>query len=271
MDYYGLVKTVRTETVEYSFEDGKPKHSKRKLDSIEQFDHHGRLLEEMHYGSDGKILWREQHAYSSGRLIETTVKHDKFIFLPDRRVYKYDTRQNLIEENGYDLSGKLVNQSTYVYDTNNRKIQWTSVSFHPEEHSTPHRWTYSYDEQGRLKEEKAFSDEGNGFIPVDSLGAPHKRVLGYQNGDKWNAALYFDVTGALVRMTLLTYDQKENEIEDIEYNQDLNLKKKIRYEYKFDKHENWVKMKTYVWKAKDSRAFYQLDEVTYQVITYYKN
>lgn len=269
-DYHGAVKTVRTVTVEYSFEDGKLKAGKRELDSIARFDRFGNLLEEVNYDSDGEILWSEKNAFSNGRLIETVLKHSPYTFLPDKRVYKYDDVGNLIEENGYNLSGKLVNQSIYVYDAQNRKIQWTSMSFHPEERSKPHRWTYSYDEQGRLKEEKAFSDEGNGFMPTDSLGRPHKRVLVYRNLDKWETESYFNTSGAFVKMTKLSYDSRGNEIEDIEYDQNENIKEKIRYEYEFDKLGNWIVEKTYRWNTEDGKSSYQLEEIDYRTIKYFR-
>lgn len=268
-DYYGPVKTVRTETLEFSFANDKQKAGKRELSSIEQFDRLGRLLEEVQFGSDGELLWSEKNVFSNGRLVETSVKHSPDIFLPERRVYKYDDVGNLIEESGYNLSGKLVNQSTYIYDAKNLKVQWTSVSLHPEEHSKPHRWTYAYDEQLRLREEKAFSDEGNGFVPTDSLGGPHKKLLVYRKRDEWEGALFFDTTSAFVSMTLLTYDRRGNEIEDIEYDQNGHVKAKTRYEYKFDKLGNWIEQKTYKWNMDGGRGSYRLEEVNYRRISFY--
>lgn len=268
-NYYGAVKTVRTEIVEYSFEGGKLKAGKRELDLIEKFDRFGNLLEEINY-SDGEILISEKNIFLNGRLIETFLKHSPYLYLPDRRLYKYDDAGNLIEENGYNLADKLVNQSTYVYDEQNRKIQWTSMSYHPEERSEPHRYTYSYDEQGRLKEEKAFWDKGDGFKPTDSLGRAHKRVLVYRNSDKWETALYFNTSGLLIKMTTLSYDDRGNEIEDIEYDQNKNVKEKIRYEYKFDKTGNWVEQKTYRWNSESGESFYQLEDVEYRTLKYFR-
>jgi hypothetical protein len=270
-DYYGAVKTVRTEIVEYSLENGKLKADKRELDSIEKFDRLGNILEEINFGSDGELLWSEKNVFSNGRLIETFLKHSPFAYLPDKRVYKYDDAGNLIEENGYNLSGKLVNQSIYVYDEQNRKIQWTSMSYHPEERSKPHRYTYAHDEQGRLKEEKTFCDDGNGFVPTDSLGRPHKRVLVYRNLKKWETESYFNTSGAFVKMTTVNYDSRGNEIEDIEYDQNENVKERIRYEYEFDKLGNWIVEKSYRWNTEDSKSSYQLEEINYRNIKYFRN
>lgn len=268
-DFYGAVKTVRTEIVEYSFEDGKLEAGKRELGLIEKFDRLGNLLEETNY-SDGEILVSEKSVFSDGRLAETFLKHSPYLHLPDKKVYKYDDAGNAVEENGYNLNDKLVNQSVYVYDEQNRKIQWTSISYHPGERSEPHRWTYSYDEQGRLKEEKAFWDKGNGFIPTDSLGRPHKRVLVYKDLDKWEIESSFNANGEFVKITTLRYDDKGNEIEDIEYDQNKNIKGKIRYEYKFDRSGNWIEERTYRWVTDDGSSSYQLEEINYRNITYFK-
>jgi YD repeat-containing protein len=268
-DYHGAVKNVRTEIIEYSFENGKLKAGKRKLESTEQFDKSGNLLERVYYGSDEKLLWSDKNVFSKGRLVETITNHSPFTFLPDKRIYKYDNAGNLIEENGYNLSGKLVNQSVYVYDEQNRKTQDTSVSYHPEEHSKPHRWTYSYDEQGRLKEEKTFSNEGNGFVPTDSLGRPHRKLLIYRNGNKSEVDMFFKVNGQFARMTLTTYDRRGNEIEDVKYDENGNVKEKARYEYKFDRLGNWLEQKTYEWETEDGKSFYRLSEISYQIINFF--
>lgn len=270
-DYYGAVKSVRTERIEFSSENGKLKAGKRKVTSTEQFDKSSKILEEAHFSYyDGKLLWSEKYVYLQGRLIETLVKHSPFTYLSDRRVYKYDDAGNLLEENGYNLDGKLVNQHIYVYDEQNRKIQWTSVSYHPQENSKPHRWTYSYDEQGRLKEEKAFSDEGNGFMSTDSLGSPHRKLFVYKNQNKPEATLFFKANEEFARMSLMSYDRRGNEIEDIRYDANGNVTEKTLYKYKFDKLGNWTEQKTYEWDTEGGKSFYRLDDIDYQIISFFR-
>lgn len=270
-NYFSKVKTVRTETVEFEFDDNKLKSGKREreLDSFERFDETGNLLEEINY-SDGEILVGEKHKYANEQLIETLLTHSQFLHLPDKRIYKYDNAGNLIEENGYDLSGKLVNQSIYIYDNQNRKIQWTSFSYHSGENSEPHTYTYIYDEKSRLKEEKAFFGKDIELSPTDSLGRPHKRILFYQNGDKWESESYFDASGKFVKMTKLKRDSKGNEIEDAEYDQNEGLKSLIRYEYQFDKFGNWTEEKDFSCSIENGKQNCQLNEIYYRTIKYFK-
>lgn len=269
-DYLGKVKTVRTEIIEYEFDDNdKLKAGRRELDSFERFDETGNLLEEISY-SDGKILISEKHNYSGGKLIETFLTHSKYLNLPDKRIYRYDDAGNLIEENGYDADGKLVNQSIYVYDDRNRKIRRTSISYHPGEYSKPHTYTYGDDEKGRLIEEKAFFGKGDELSPTDSLGRAHKRILSYGDSAKWETALYFNTKNELVKKTKLKYDSKGNEIEDITFNPDEKIIEIIRYEYKFDKAGNWIEEKDFRCAVENGKEHCQLEEIHHRKIEYFK-
>lgn len=269
--YFGAVRSVRTESMGFSLEEGKLRRGKRKLDSTELFDRQGRLLEDIHLKADGSILWSDKYVYDSqGRLIESSGKHSSFVYLPDRRTYKYDTKGNLIEENGYNSNGKLVNKSEYVYDEKNRRIQWTSMSYHPEENSKPHKWTYAYDEQGRKQEERAFSDEGEGFKPTDSLGSPHRKLYIFKDHDKPEIVLLFKVDGNFAGLESTKYDRRGNEIEEIEHDERGLVKKKVRYSYRFDRVGNWIQQNTYEWTEENGKTQYQISELSYQIIKYFK-
>lgn len=269
--YFGAVQSVRTESIEFALEEGKLQRGKRKLTSIERFDRQGRLLEDIHLKDDGSILWSDKYIYDSqGRLIESLGKHSKFVYLPDRQTYKYDIQGNLIEVNGYNSSGELVNANEYVYDEKNRKIQWTSMSYHPEENSKPHRWTYAYDEQGRSKEVRAFSNEGGGFKPTDSLGTPHRKLYIYRENDKPEIILLFKVDGSFAGLESRKYDRRGNEVEEIEYNERGLIKKRTKYRYRFDRFGNWIQQNTYEWAEENGKAAYQLSEMSYQIVRYFR-
>ncbi|MEO8649620.1 MAG: hypothetical protein ABI539_10690 [Acidobacteriota bacterium] len=269
--YKGNVKAVRTEVVSYSYESRKVKIEKRRVDLVESFDRSGNLLSEMSYGDDGAVLWDEKNTYQNGRLVETSRKHSPFSYLPDRVVYKYDDSGNVIEENGYDLTGKLVSNSLYEYDGKNRKIQLTSRSYFEHEDHRPHRWTYSYDEQGRVKEEKVFRDEGTGFIPTDALGGPHRKLYLYRDLTRSGTMKAFNAAGGLVGSSLSVYDGMGNELEDIRFDEKGDLKEKTRYEYVFDRLGNWTIQKTFEWDGEGKNGTYRLSEVSYQILTFYRS
>jgi hypothetical protein len=265
--YFGPVVNVRTETVAYSIEGGKPRRGKRKLDSIEHFDAAGRLLQEQNFTDEGAILYQYKYLYDSrGRHIETSGTHSKFTYLSDRIAYVYDSVGNLVTENGFDSQGKLVNTNNYAYDEKQRKIRWTSMSYHPEEHSNPHQWTYDYYENGRVKEERAFADEGSGFRPTDSLGAPHRKFFIYNSQNKPALVLLYNVNGAFAGLESTVYDSRENELEEIQYDSTGALKEKTKYSYRFDKFGNSAVQNTYEWDAKTGT--YHLSEISYEFLEY---
>jgi len=264
--YRGAVKSVRTEVVEYSYESKKVKVGKRRLDFAENFDRIGNLIRETMYGYDGDVLFDETNVYQNGRMIETLRKNSPFSVLPDKVVYIYNASGNIVEENGYDLSGKLVSNDIYEYDGRKRKIQWTSKSFFEHEDHRPHRWTYSYDDQNRVKEEKAFLEGGTGFVATDELGGPHRKLNMYRDETRSGLTIMFPSGGAFSGSRLSSYDKKGNEMEDIEFDEAGNLKSKTQYAYVFDGLGNWTIQKTFEWDKGDGR--YQLTKITYQTFTF---
>jgi hypothetical protein len=266
--YWGPVARVKTETVDYWFEGGKLRHGPRELDSIEIFDSAGRLIQEQSFTDDRAILYEYKYRYDSRGRIEASGTHSKFTYLADRIVYIYDSMGNLVTENGFDSQGKLVNKNEYAYDERRRKIRWTSKSYHPEEHSRPHQWTYDYYDNGLVKQERAFVDEGGSFRPTDTLGTPQRKFFMYSGPDKPAIVLLYSASGAFAGLESTSYDSHGNELEEIRYDFTGALKDKTKYSYQFDKFGNYVTQKTYEWDAE--AAAYLLSEISYQTIEYRK-
>jgi hypothetical protein len=267
--YSGPVTSVRTETVSYSTDEGKRHRDERNLDSIEIFDRAGRLIQEKYFADEGAILYQYKHRYDShGRRVESSGTHSRFTYLSDRIAYVYDSVGNLIAKNGFDSNGKLVNTDEYAYDEKRRKIRWTSMSYHPEEHSKPHQWTYDYYDNDLVKEERAFEDNGAGFRPTDSLGGPHRKFFMYNSQNKPAFVLLYNASGGFAGLESTIYDTRGNELEGIRYEPTGTLKDKTKYSYSFDNFGNWVVQKTYEWDSEANR--YQLSEISYQIIEYWK-
>lgn len=266
--YLGPVMSVRTDTVEYSVEKGRLQPRPGRLNSIERFASNGRRREEKYFTADGSILWEYKHAFdSNGRLLESLGTSSKFVYLPERRTYEYDSAGNLITENGYNHDGKLVNSSEYAYDEKGRKIRWTSMSYYLEENSRPHRWTYSYYDSGLLKEQCAFSHDGTGFLPTDSLGGPHRKLFYYNEQNKPAVVMLFKANGEFAGLESHRYDTRGNEIEEVRYGSEGTPKEKTKHVYRFDRVGNPVVQKTYEWDAAKPGSF-QLKEVSYRIFQY---
>jgi hypothetical protein len=269
LGYEGVVESVRAYAVEFD-EDGK-RRGKRRIDSLKRFDRRGCLKEDTVFADDGSIVWSDANSYDAqGRLTSTSIKHSPFTYLPDVRFYKYDWRGNLIEENGYNNKDELVNKSAYKYDDRNRRIEWMSFSFHREENSKPHKWTYSHHESGQVKDERFYSDEGAGFLPNDNIpGGAHRKMYFYDEHGKRISTLRFKSNGAFVGMDITRYDHRGNEIEDIEYDAEGNLKYKKAYKYKYDDVGNWLEQITYGLAPDSRESRLRIEEISYQIIKYY--
>jgi len=263
--------SVRSEKVQCRIYNGKIHHGKRVVTSITKFRLDRQLLKETVLTYNNKILYEYEYIYDvDGRLIKSVGTHDEFVYLPNREEYSYDSSGNLAATMGYDANGKLVNKNEYAYDEKNRRIRWTSASYHFEENSEPHQWTYKYDEFGRKTEELAFSDKGSGFAPTDSLGGPHKKIFFYNAQNKPEITLGFKVDGALAELESNRYDSRGNEMEDSKYDSSGQLKAKTKHTYRFDRFGNAIQENKYEWVSGNEKSSYQLTEIRYRIIRYYK-
>jgi hypothetical protein len=267
--YEGRVESVRAYVVEFD-EDGK-KRGKRRIDSIKRFDRRGCLKEDTAFTHNGSILWSNANSHDAqGRLISTSTKHSPFTYLSDVTFYRYDERGNLIEEKGYDTKDELVYKGAYKYDDRNRRIEWLSSSFHPEENSKPHKSTYSRYESGQVKDERFYSDEGGGFQPNDNIpGGAHRKTYFYDERGKIISTLRFKSNGAFAGMEITRYDHRGSVIEEIEYDGEGNLIDKKAYKYKYDRLGNWLEQTTYGLAMDGHESRLRIEEISYQIIKYY--
>jgi hypothetical protein len=265
--YVGAVKSIRTETVSNTVRDGKSKAGQRRLESIETFDEPGNLLECIEYNVEGVLNWHQKNIFEEGRVIGWQVitrpdeEWDKFL-------YKFDEAGNIVEQNSYDDDGELSNHWTYLYDQQNRKVQ-SSMQMLSWDKNRALITIYSYDEKGRLVEEKTFMNEENAVLPAESSGV-HQRMLIYDGSKWWTSSREYSKGGQLVGISYLKRDDRGNEIEDISYDGAGSIEHKIRYEYKYDKRGNWIVQKTSRWNTADGQSRYQLDEIEYRKIEYFK-
>lgn len=261
--YIGQVRTVRTEFVKYSFDEGRLKAGKRKLEQIEIFDKAGNYLRNLEYADDGVPNWDEKTIVVSGRVMGWQSSDPHYKWPPDEFLYKYDDSGNLIEQYTNDEDGRVRSQWKYQYDKQKRKVAEIYILEKPLEQTS-----YSYDEKGRLIEESKFVIGDKGLVPRDKDGY-HRKVLIYTTGVRWDVALKFLANGQLVDVSRLSRDSKGNETEDFEFDAKGSLKNRIRYEYKFDRRGNWIEQKTFRWKTVGAISSYQLDEISYRVIRYF--
>ncbi len=264
LGYRGLVRTVRTETVKYSIMNGKLKAGKRMLSKFERFNRKGIRLENSEFDENGKRNWRDKPILSQGRVIgwqesSNPKEHaDKFF-------YKFDDSGNIIEQNTFDDEGKMDTQSIYTYDSHGRKIQEASWMLHSQKSLNVE--TYSYDDKDRLKETKSFVKDEKGLTPINLSWGYHRRVLLYENGDKWSGQQDFSPNGEQVASSRVVRNDRGSIIEEFRYDGKGNLRYKLRYDRKYDRRGNWIVTKTFRSQTIDST--YELEEIEYRIITYF--
>jgi hypothetical protein len=70
-------------------------------------------------------------------------------------------------------------------------------------------------------------------------------------------------------MDIIRYDNRGNEIEDVEYDAEGNLKDKKVYKYKYDAAGNWVELTTYGLVMDSRGSQLRIEEISYQIIKHY--
>lgn len=175
------------------------------------------------------------------------------IFLTFYIIYKYNGKNQIIEELLYDSNGDLFKQINYKYDNNRNLIEVQKIDslnvldenikyiynnnnlLVKEIYNNDFYYTYEYDKYNRLvrrishyenKENENFYDEYH-INEYDS------------NGNKIKTSFYGPVEpfkpyyGSVIHIKIYKYDEKNNLIEESTYNSDNELLEYITYEYEF--------------------------------------
>jgi hypothetical protein len=184
---------IKTQTNwEYKYEGDKPEKNGVRT-SVTRYNPSGEIAEVTTYNSKGVVINVEKYRYdAAGNKLEYsryTGGNEKQIAY--QKISKYNSRNDVVEETGYDGVEKFHNK-------------------------------YSYDNNGNLKE---ILYEKNGSLV-------EKRVF-KKEGLKTNVSIY-NATGNMISRIELTYDNKNNLLEETVYgvNQDIIEKKTYDYDEK---------------------------------------
>lgn len=266
-NYLGPVKSVRLETVKVTIENSRQKLSPRRLESTEQFDEAGNLLENVDYQDDGTVSYSEANSFIRGRLAGTKVSYGTTEDGLSQRVFVFDARGNVVEETEYDPEGAMFDRAVSEYNSRNQLTQKTTYLYYNPERVEMRRTTYTYDAQGRMIERRLFEGTGEDFLPVDDRWGEHRRVLYYGDGKYWIGAHSYNAKGDLIKSSTLVRDSQGNELEDLEYDADQKLQARTRYEYSFDPHGNWIEQRTYHWDMASEK--FRFDDIDHRTIEYF--
>jgi hypothetical protein len=173
----------------------------------------------------------------------------------EKRLFKYDNNEKLIELNVFDANNNLSGKFTYYYDINGNKIV---SKFYGTDNILKNRQTYKYDDKGNAIEQNEYNSkdilvlkhvykydgEGNQIESntYASMGSLEDRNID-KFDDKGNRieTNSYNANGNLENKGIWTYDEKNNPIQENWYDKNGILNSEHTYNYIYDHQSNWIK------------------------------
>jgi hypothetical protein len=188
----------------------------------------------------------------------------------------YDEKGQLTKHESYDYKGNLFQVAIYGYVDgarvrSDKTIQHeydpppiavaTSPGESKQQYDTrySYKFSYRYDEEGRLVEEVWYGSGGKLWM----------RYVYKFAGDTREELVYAE-DGSLNQRYVSTLDAKGDEVEETIYDvKDGSVSERRSYSYEFDAKGNWTKRTTSKWATKEGQGQFVPAYVTYRTITYY--
>lgn len=198
--------------------------------------------------------------------------------------YKYDRSGRLIEKNFYRVDGVALPKSTFDYNAAGDLVKENYFSAIT---NKPHLETNYIYENGFLKESIGRNIEDGGFLSkkvftydsnknyfefeeTTSYKSPTIRV-GFRQDEKCRFAEAFGYgdNGNVAGRSVINFDSFDNPSSIISYSSDGTILAKRKYEYKYDKYNNWTEQSDFSWKTENGKPEWVLVEIGYRKIKYF--
>lgn len=121
-----------------------------------------------------------------------------------------------------------------------------------------YKFTYKYDENGLLNEEKMYQSNGKLWL---------RYVYIYKEDQREN--LTYSEDGKLNYKTVEILDENRNVIEERWFDDDGKVGDVTTYTYKFDKNGNWIEKRSFEKSQVNGKTVLKPSEIRYRTITYY--
>ena len=198
---------------------------KLSLKNVFKYDANGNMTELANYSSDGKLV----------STIKTT----------------YDASGNPISEETILGNGNVDLRSTIKADAKGNRIEQNDVKADPTGTLFNFKQFYSYDEKGQLIERAVYRDNGAFF---------YKYGFAYDGSGNKTEWTRLTSNNAVLGKVVYKYNDKNNLIEQNEYEGASTLKSSFTFTYEYDKKGNWIRQN----KLQDN----QVIEIKERQITY---
>lgn len=247
----GLVRTVHTESVEFSNKSGQW-IEKVKFKQTMSYDQKGNRVGRINYNPDGTFRSEERSNITydkHGRITEIN-SADNLGSFGGKKIYKYDSKGNISEETNYVNDGSMGNRNAYVYD----EIGNISEELHyAHDDSFVSKKVYKYAPEGYVAEEAVYDSRSKLL---------RKMEVAYDaKGNK--TVVHYGGEGSATDKEVFTYDTKGNISEILFYKPDGSLDGKSTYSYEYDSVGNWIKQREF------HKGKVEWLRVTDRTITYY--
>lgn len=256
----GKVKILILESYKAESIDGKVVPGVRSAYSSEnyskQYNEKGYLIEKIEYSSGGTLI-KYKHIFKYDKK-ENNVEQNTY-YSNDTLYYKiiirYDKYGNILTENTFDDEGNLESQIKFKY---NKRKKISRIEY-DQDKKMECKNTYKYNEKGLISEDNRFLSDNKLFrkfrYKYDEKGNqieekvydPDDSLI-YCNSWKYNDKgfkiefTYTDIKkNKLSNKHIYNYDEQGNPIEHTEYDSEGNLVNKDKWEYEYDKENNWTK------------------------------
>jgi hypothetical protein len=262
--YVGPVQRVKSETAEFSTQNGRRSEGARAPSLETLYDRRGNVAEERWYNASGNLDFRVLFTYGPKGNVREVVRRDPEDTLLERHVYRHDSKGRLVESLAYDSGGKLTTRGESRYDA---ERNMTECVFRDGSGLRKNRRLDVQDTRGRrLRTEWYDADNTLRWSTVVSYSADDGRIE--------ETSCDYNPDGALERKTVFTYDSRRRLLSEAAYAADGALVERFEYTYEYDWRGNPVKQSRLKLVQTDGlpgagASIYEPDSVTYMTLIYY--
>jgi len=199
------------------------------------FDDKGNIDENTVYDIDGSIWAKFIYSYTNTGKIKAYLVYDSNDSLVEkgfRRVFKYDSTGNEVEQLWFD-KGEVVGTRIHSnYDPRGNKIEVITINLAKGQNFD--KFKYDYDDENELIQSSCYHGDEQG----EYLNFTNK----YENDStgRMVSDSFYDSEGNFEYKTEFSYDNKGNLSQVRSFSKDGSLTQTIDYRYTFDENENWI-------------------------------
>lgn len=230
----GMVKTVRSERVDYLGGKLQGKGQTKKLDMV-TYDRNGNEVERIIYDDYGFLVGKEVRTFDAkGSLAESVLSDEKGAVI-ERRVHTFDNGK-LVQIITYDAKDNVFLKQVNSYDADKRLKEET--------YFTPKiavgKTVYKYNEKGDVSEVAFYLADGSKAVaPIGPCLGAHKVIYVYNDNNKPSKVVAYEPDGEVKKSWQYSYNSKGLLAKDTRESAWSNLK--FVYTYEYDSQGNWIK------------------------------